>query len=108
MGWCLRSREPCPDATETHSTAAKLKAGEVGPLIATADGFIVVKCVAVTPADKSKVFDKEKAMLLADVHQKKLNNEIPKLFNDLKQQADPKFHLTLPDPVPQPQPTPSK
>jgi len=102
------SRTVPPDATEIHIVAAKLKAGEISPLIATADGFVVVKCVAVTAADKSKVFDKEKAVLLADVHQAKLNNEIPKFFKDLKHQANPKFHLTLPDPVPQPQLAPIK
>jgi RNA polymerase sigma factor (sigma-70 family) len=101
-------RTPPPDATELHAAAANLKAGEVSPLVATADGFVVVKCIAVIPADKTKSFDTEKPLLLAEVHQAKINRAVPKLFDELKQQANPKYHLTFSDSPILPNPAPAK
>ncbi|QJW98821.1 sigma-70 family RNA polymerase sigma factor [Frigoriglobus tundricola] len=102
------SRTPPPDGGDVQRAVRDLKAGEVSPLIATADGFMVVKCDRVIPADKTKSFDAEKPMLLAKVLETRLNNEIPKLFKDLKQQANPTYHLTFPDPVTAPNPAPAK
>jgi RNA polymerase sigma factor (sigma-70 family) len=101
-------RTPPLDADEHHPAVAKLKVGEVSPLVQTATGFFVVKCDAVIPADKTKSFDKEKPMLLAEVHQARIDREIPKLFNELKQQANPKYHLTFPDPAVLPNSAPAK
>ena len=60
-------------------------------------GWVVIKCDAVIPADKTKAFDNEKPMLLVEVVQAKIEREMPKLFKEMKQQANPKYHLTFPD-----------
>ncbi|MDB5310884.1 MAG: sigE 56 [Gemmataceae bacterium] len=91
-----------------HAAAAKLKIGEVSPLIETKVGFVVVKCDRVLAADASKTFDAEKPMLLKEVIEAKINREMPKLFDEIKQGAKPVFHLTFPDPVAIPHPVPQK
>jgi hypothetical protein len=105
-------RTPRPD-DEHYPAVAKLKPGEVSPLVQNARGFFVVKCDAVISADLSKLldtesFDAEKPMLLAEVHQARIDREVPKLFNELKQQANPKYHLTFPDPAVLPNSAPAK
>jgi hypothetical protein len=45
---------------------------------------------------------------LVEVVQARINREIPKLFDELKQQANPKYHLTLPDSPVLPNPAPAK
>ncbi|VTR91490.1 -type peptidyl-prolyl cis-trans isomerase : Peptidylprolyl isomerase OS=Pirellula staleyi (strain ATCC 27377 / DSM 6068 / ICPB 4128) GN=Psta_2271 PE=4 SV=1: Rotamase [Gemmata massiliana] len=94
----------------THRAAVKLKAGEISPLIKTETGFIVVKCDRVIPADKSKSFEAEKPMLLPEVVNARLEKEIPKLFDELKREAKPKFHLAFTDAMvlPKPLPAPKK
>ncbi len=96
-------RTPTVNGNNTipHVTA-KLKVGEISPLTKTETGFIVVKCDRVIPADKSKSFDNEKAALLMEVAQARIDLEIPKLFDELKREAKPKFHLKFPDPAPAP------
>jgi len=96
------SRTPPPgqDCSEAYLVAAKLKAGELSQLVATRDGFLLVSCSGVTPADKSRSFDAEKPVLLAEVVQAKVNREIPKLMDELKREANPKYHLTFPDAAP--------
>ncbi len=94
----------------THRAAVKLKAGETSPLIKTETGFIVVKCDRVIPADKSKAFEAERPMLLPEVVNARLEKEIPKLFDELKREAKPKYHLTFTDAMilPKPLPAPKK
>ena len=82
---------------EIFEVAAKLKVGEVSPLVLSADGFVAIRCDGVIPADKTKSFNKEKPMLLAEVVRVKINRETAKLFKELKQQANPKYHLTFPE-----------
>jgi len=101
-------RTPSPDADAATLAVAKLKVGEISPLIATADGFIVVKCDEVIPADKTRSFEAEKLLLLSEVSEARINREIPKLFDELKREANPKYHLTFPDPVVLPNPPVSK
>jgi RNA polymerase sigma factor (sigma-70 family) len=90
-----RTPRPGP-REEICEIAAKLKPGEVSPLVLTANGWVVVKCDAVIAADKTKSFDKEKPMLLAEVARAKIERGTSTLFKELKQQADPKYHLTVP------------
>ncbi|AMV29354.1 ECF RNA polymerase sigma factor SigE [Gemmata sp. SH-PL17] len=95
---------------DTHRATAKLQAGEISPLVVTKTGFIVVKCDRVIPADKSKSFEAEKPMLLPEVVNARLEKEIPKLFDELKREAKPKYHLTFTDAMilPKPLPAPKK
>ena len=99
---------PGGEEWEGHAAVAKLKKGEVTPLVATKDGYMVARCVAEIPADATKKFEDEKPSLFRELTEAKLNRDIPKLFNDLKREASPKYHLTLPEPVVRPNPVPGK
>ena len=90
------------------AAAAKLQPGEVSPLIAYEIGYIAYKCDKVIPADKTRSFDTEKPMLLKEVVDAKINSEVVKLFDELKREAKPQYHLTFPDPVVQPNPVSPK
>jgi hypothetical protein len=101
-------RTPPPgNENPVYPVAAKLKPGEVSPLIETPGGLTVIKCDKVIPADGSKSFAAEKPMLLKEVLEARINREIPKLMDELKREANPQYHLKLPDAVPVPKPTPA-
>jgi hypothetical protein len=98
-------RTPAPGADEkVHPAVMKLKVGELSPLLETADGWVVIKCEGVIPVDKTKSFETEKPVLLPEVVRAKIERELPKLLKELKQQANPKYHLTAPDPAAPPAP----
>ncbi len=78
----------------------KLRVGEVSQPVAIGKGFAIIKCTKVIPADTTKSFENEKPMLLQEVLEAKLTREMPKLFVELKREADPKYHLTFPDSAP--------
>jgi RNA polymerase sigma factor (sigma-70 family) len=92
---------------EGHEAVAKLKVGEVTPLVATRDGYFAARCLSVVPADKTKEFALEKPVLLREALEAKIKRAVPKLFDELKREADPKYHLTFPNPVIRPNPAPS-
>ena len=96
------SRTPPPgqENSEAYLASAKLKVEETSPLVATKDGFVVARCVAVIPADKTRSFEAEKPALLAEVIRAKVTGEIPTLFAELKHEANPQIHLTFPEPQP--------
>ncbi|QJW98822.1 peptidylprolyl isomerase [Frigoriglobus tundricola] len=87
-----------------HAAIAKLQPGEVSaltPFEFQGDrGFIVLKCDRVIPADTTKSFEKEKPTLLTDVRNAKAGNEFTKFSAELMREANPKYHLTFPNPVP--------
>lgn len=103
-----RPLEDNPAEQAVHATAAGLRAGEVSRLTAIEHegkgGFIVLKCDRVIPADRTKSFENEKAALLNDVMQAKIGNETQKLSRALVKEADPKYHLTFPEPKASPEP----
>jgi RNA polymerase sigma factor (sigma-70 family) len=89
--------------TIPRTAAAKSKVGDVIG-IGTENGSVAVGVLEVLPADKTKSFEKEKAALLAEVFRQKLERDIAKLFKELKQRANPKYHLTGSEPVAPPTP----
>lgn len=68
----------------------KLKKGEISGILKVDAGLMCVKCVAEIPPDAGKVLDdKMKAALYRELYDKKMTQEIPKLFSILKKAANP-------------------
>ena len=81
---------------EKHALA--LRAGQVSPLIPVPNGFVVIKCDRRIPADTTVPFEKVRAELHKDVLERKAAKEIPKLFAELREKAQPERLLeTAPD-----------
>ena len=78
-------------------TVAKMKPGEVSQLIVTADGFLVIKCDRILPADPGRTFDGSKMEIHAEVVEAILNRDIKKLAADVMREANAKYHLTFPE-----------
>jgi parvulin-like peptidyl-prolyl isomerase len=76
-----------------EKVAFSLKPGELSHVIGTANGFVVLKCVARMPSDPSKTLEQVRDKLTKEVIDKKLNMEIPRVFDELHKQADPKIFL---------------
>jgi hypothetical protein len=122
-----------PDAEDDTPSKVlwSLKVGEISHLFETPAGIMCIKCVAIVPPDANMKFEgRVKEQLERDVHEKKLNAEIPKYFAELKKVAQPNLLLkgptspkefregvmqglqqagvTTPAPGTPPQPTPKK
>lgn len=67
----------------------------------------MLKCDGVLPPDATKMFAEEKGALLAEVLRGKINREIPRLFDELKREANPRYHSSFPDPIARPNPAPA-
>jgi hypothetical protein len=78
---------------EMEQAAFKLRAGELSELIGTPEGTVVIKCVDRIPPDASKRLDEVRADLEKEVVEKKIQLEIPKVFNELSSQAKPNLIL---------------
>lgn len=78
---------------EMEQAAFKLRPGELSELIGTPEGTVVIKCVARVPPDTAKRMEEVRAELEKEVIEKKIQLEIPKIFNELSAQAKP--HLIL-------------
>lgn len=72
---------------------AEAKQGDVLGPFELGQGFFLLRCKEPIPADRSKTFDAEKPLLLKEVLDAKINREIPKLMDEMKRQAAPKYHL---------------
>ncbi|MDY3563111.1 hypothetical protein R5W23_004610 [Gemmata sp. JC673] len=92
--------EDHPAEQAAHAAAAKLRPGEVSPLISVEiegeRGFIALKCDRIIPADRTKSFEKEKAALADDVTGAKVNKEFRRLSKEIMKEAAPQYHLTFP------------
>jgi len=74
-----------------------LKVGEMSEIIEVPAGLMCVKCVALLPADSNfKLDEKMKTTLHNELFAKKLEQEIPKYFQELKKLAAPNPILTGP------------
>jgi hypothetical protein len=49
----------------------------------------------------------EKGALLAEVLQENIDREIPRLFDELRREARPRYHVLLPEPVARLKPVPA-
>jgi hypothetical protein len=78
---------------EMETAAFKLKDGEISQVIETPQGLVVIKCLRHVPADNRKL-DEVREELTKDIINRKINQvEIPKLFNELRQAANPTLFL---------------
>ena len=73
-----------------------LKVGEISQLFQLRPGIMCVKCVAIIDPDKTVKLEQVKPTLQKEVFDRKLSNEIPKFFTELKKRADPKVFLKGP------------
>ncbi len=78
---------------EMEQAAFKLRPGELSELIGTPEGTVVIKCVARIPPDTSKQLADVRAELEKEVVEKKIQLEIPKVFNEMRSQAKPNLIL---------------
>jgi hypothetical protein len=78
---------------ELEKEAFALHPGEISRLLGTPEGTVVLKCVKRIPPDATKVLEKEKPNLEKEIVDKKIQMEIPKLFKELQDQAQPKLFI---------------
>jgi len=76
--------------------AFSLNPGEVGKLIETPDGDVILKCVARIPPEKGRTIEKERAALQKDIFDRKIMEEIPKVLKELRAKAEPQFFFKRP------------
>src|SRR5262249_31218085 len=75
---------------EFEKAAFSLQAGEVSQLIDTPEGVVVIKCVEHITADTTTKLADVRDNLEKMIFDKKGQLEIPKVFKELKDEADPK------------------
>jgi hypothetical protein len=78
---------------ELEKEAFSLQPGEVSKLIGTPEGTAVLKCIKRIPPDQGKKLENERPALEKEIVEKKIQMEIPKLFKELRDQAQPKLFL---------------
>lgn len=81
---------------DVEREAFTLKPGEVSKLLATPEGVAVLKCDQRIPADTTINRDTVRAELEKQVREKKVHQQIPKLFADMRKEANPKTMLPAP------------
>jgi hypothetical protein len=78
-------------------TAFKLRPGEVSEILATSQGYVVLKMHEVIPPDAKANFEEQKGRLHKQAYDERMSQEIPKLFAELKKNAKPNFIFTGPE-----------
>jgi len=79
---------------ELEKEAFKLRPGEISKVLQTPQGLVVVKCIKHIEADKAAVLDeKERAKLEKEILERKVQLEFPKVFKQLRDQANPQLFL---------------
>ena len=74
--------------------AFSLRPGEISKCLPMPDkSTIILKCDRVIPEDKDHDLEFERARLRTKVYERKLAEAIPKAFQDMRKQADPKIFL---------------
>jgi RNA polymerase sigma factor (sigma-70 family) len=74
-----------------EKTAFALRAGEISPLIDTPEGTALIKCLRRIPADTATEFEDVRADLRQEVLDRLVQREVPKAFQELKEQARPRL-----------------
>jgi parvulin-like peptidyl-prolyl isomerase len=74
-----------------EKVAFSLRPGQVSELISTRDGIMVIKCDGRLPADTTVSLQAKWPDLERDIIDAKLEVEIPKVFAEMRKQADPKI-----------------
>lgn len=78
---------------ELEKAAFQLQPGEVSPVIGTPEGLVIVKCDKRVPADSTVNLDAVREKLVKEIIDKKVAQEIPVAFNELRKKANPKLIL---------------
>jgi hypothetical protein len=78
---------------DLETEAFKLRRGEVSRLIGTPEGTAVLKCHNRIPPDVTKKLETERAALEREIVDKKIQVEMPILFQELKDQAQVKLFM---------------
>jgi parvulin-like peptidyl-prolyl isomerase len=79
---------------ETEKAAFALEPGELSPLIAALDGWLVLKCVEHVPATAGVKFEDVVEDMRREAFSRKLHKvEIPKFLTELREQSHPKLLL---------------
>lgn len=92
---------------KVEKTAFAMKVGEISPLMQLKDGsWLIMRCEKHLPRTPDKRFEAERAQLLGEVQEAKLNLRIPEVFRELRQRAAPKMLLTNPSAPAVPPPPP--
>jgi RNA polymerase sigma factor (sigma-70 family) len=80
--------------------AFRLKPGEVSELLKGSDGrLVVLKCVEHVAPAADRDFAAEKAAMLKEAIERKLEREVPRVFEALRAEAKPRLLLTPPRPA---------
>jgi hypothetical protein len=83
--------------------AFKLSKGEISPLIGMPDGTtIILRCENRIPPDTTRRLDQERFALMREIGDMRLAAEIPKVFEQLRAQANPQIFLRREWPAPGP------
>jgi hypothetical protein len=84
------------DATVVQ-TLYSMKVGEISGIIEVKAGLMCIKCTAIVPPEPGVVFDeKMQAKLRTELAATRLEQEIPKCFQELKKAAQPNLLLKGP------------
>jgi parvulin-like peptidyl-prolyl isomerase len=79
---------------ELEKEAFRLQPGEISRVLQTPQGLVVLKCIKHLDADKTAVLDeKERAKLEKEIIERKVQLEFPKVFSQLREQANPQLFL---------------
>lgn len=89
------SRHLPAEDRRVEEVAFKLKEGEVSEIIATAQGYVIIKLHKKIAASDSP-FEQEKGKLFAAAYDEKLQQQIPKKFAELRKAANPNVVYVAP------------
>jgi parvulin-like peptidyl-prolyl isomerase len=79
---------------KVEKVAFSLQPGDVSELIQMPDGnWVILRCEKLIDREASRQLDVEELALRQEVFEKKLGEEIAKMFQELRRQADPKVFL---------------
>lgn len=75
---------------EVERAAFSLQPGEVSNVISAQEGFIIMKCDQRLAADKTKEYAKEREALYKEVFERKVQEMVKVIFNEMQTEAKPK------------------
>jgi parvulin-like peptidyl-prolyl isomerase len=81
---------------EFEKVAFSLEPGEVSQLIETPEGVVVIKCIERIPANSTKTLAEVREWMEKEILNKKVQLEIPQVFKQLKEEANPKKVMHTP------------
>jgi hypothetical protein len=78
---------------QLEAAAFRLHPGELSSVLDTPQGIVVLKCVKRIPPDQTKKLETERATLEKEVFERKLQHELPDLFKEMRDKAQPMLFL---------------